>query len=87
MNTIEKITADGVTYHLRDAAAARVNNTAVGETVWDSKTVLDRLCPGFTRTGQTVDCTPAEGYPLAVTTALPAAGCRSLTLYHNENAP
>ena len=43
---------------------------------------IDKLCPSFSETGSVVRCDPLAGYPLTVTTELPAteAGISRLTL-------
>lgn len=46
-----------------------VNDTKVGEDVWSSKNIVDKLCPSFTESGYIVTCEPVEGYPLTVTSA------------------
>ena len=66
MEYVDHILTDQSVYKIRDAEAARVDNESVGQTVWDSKTLVDRLCPTFTVSGKEVVCYPVEGYPLAV---------------------
>ncbi len=44
-----------------------VNDTKVGEDVWSSKNIVDKLCPSFEKSGYIVTCEPVEGYPVTVT--------------------
>ena len=51
MEYVDHILTTEKAYRLRDPEAARVDNDAIGATVWDSKTVIERLCPSFTVSG------------------------------------
>ena len=46
--------------------AAKVDDSKIGNDAWSSKNTVDRLCPGFTESGEVVTCEPVEGYPLEV---------------------
>lgn len=72
MEYIDHILTEEKSYRIRDPEAARVDNARVGGTVWDSRTLIDRLCPGFTVTGNPALCYPVEGYPLEVRVTLAA---------------
>lgn len=47
--------------------------------------LIERLCPAFTQSGDTVACTPVAGYPLHVVSTLEAsgAGYAGVTLHRN----
>lgn len=45
------------------------DGTVSMDTAWSSRSTVDRLCPAFTETGETVSCEPVAGYPLTVTAA------------------
>lgn len=62
METIKTLTVGGKTYSL-----PQPDDTVVGADSWSSRKLIDTLCPGFTKTGAVVTCTPVEGYPLTVT--------------------
>lgn len=47
-----------------DPGIVNMDNTAIGADAWSSKTILDRLSPGFAEEGGVVQCEPPEGYPL-----------------------
>lgn len=72
MEYVDHILTDQSVYKIRDAEAARVDNNGVGQTVWDSKTLVERLCPPFAVSGSEAVCYPVEGYPLSVTSILTA---------------
>ena len=57
MKPIKTLTVGGETYQITDPEAARMAD------------IVDRLCPAFTETGETVTCQPVAGYPLTVTAA------------------
>ncbi len=66
MKKMQTLTLGGNTYQIYDPEAARVDDTKVGETVWSSRAIADRLCPEFSIDGDVVVCQPVAGYPLAV---------------------
>ena len=46
----------------------KVNNDEVSTSLWDSKTIVDRLCQPINESGSIVSCYPVDGYPLEVKT-------------------
>ena len=51
---------------------------------WRFQDTIDKLCPSFRESGAVVQCEPVEGYPLKVTTELPASeGISEITLFHS----
>ena len=66
---MKQLVVNGVTYTVADPDAAHIDDDTINrETVWSSETMLDRLCPGFAKTGPMITCLPLEGYPMKVTT-------------------
>ena len=61
---------------------AEIHNNAVGADAWSSKAIIDRLCPGFTESGNVAQCQPVEGYPLEVASQITPSleGTTQLTL-------
>lgn len=51
-------------------ATVGVADNIVGQFGWSSKNIIDKLCPAFTESGNVVTCTPVEGYPLEVVSAI-----------------
>lgn len=49
-----------------DTYLPAVDNTKVGDDLWSSKNIVDKLCPSFQQSDFFVTCEPVEGYPLAV---------------------
>ena len=100
MEYVDHILTDQSLYRIRYPEAARVDNQKVGQTLWDSDTLVKRLCPAFAVSGQQVVCRPVEGYPLSVVTTVaatqlgegepspenvrPIAGCTQLQLQHRS---
>ncbi len=64
------------------AKKAEIHNDTIGPNAWSSKAIIDRLCPGFTESGNVAQCQPVEGYPLeAVSQITPSLeGFTKLTL-------
>ena len=46
----------------------KIDNEAVSNDIWSSKTIADRFCLPFTEKGNVVTCNPVEGYPMEVVT-------------------
>lgn len=68
-----------------DPGTALIDNSVVGDSAWSSKNTVDKLCPYFTESGNTVVCEPVEGYPLEVVSKIPAdVGVSKITLYHSN---
>lgn len=66
MAQMHTLILNGQAYTLVDSAAARIDDDVVGETTWSSKTIIDRLCPGFFLDAPVTVCRPVAGYPLQV---------------------
>ena len=66
MKELKTLIVNGNEYTVTDPNAARINNAVVGQAVWSSKNMIDRLCPVFTARGAVVTCAPVVGYPLEV---------------------
>ncbi|MBO5317562.1 MAG: hypothetical protein J6A74_03890 [Oscillospiraceae bacterium] len=71
MKKIKILTVGGESYQITDPEAARIDDGVMDEVhTWSGKEIIDRLCPGFTKTGELVACDPVEGYPLKVVSAI-----------------
>lgn len=59
-----------------------IDDSKVGSNAWSSKHTVNILCPSFNESGGVVQCEPVAGYPLKVTTELPASeeGISEITL-------
>ena len=56
-----------------DAVEAHIiDDSKIGEAAWSGLNSIERLCPPFTESGTAIRCEPIEGYPLKVTTKIPA---------------
>ena len=66
MKQMKTLTVNGITYAVTDPTAPRIDDTVLGDAPWSAKKIVDTLCPGFTKTGSIVTCTPVAGYPLEV---------------------
>ena len=66
MAQMHTLIINGQAYTLVDAAAARIDDSAVGDNTWSSGQIVNRLCPSFTQRGSEVVCTPVVGHPLKV---------------------
>lgn len=88
MEYVDHILTNEKAYRIRDIEAARVDNEAIGATVWDSKTLIERLCPAFAVSGYNKPCYPVEGYPLTVVTQIDPQleACELLQLEHETPA-
>ena len=64
------------------AKKAEIQNDTIGPDAWSSKAIIDRLCPGFTESGNLAQCQPVEGYPLEVASQITPSleGTTQLTL-------
>ena len=84
MTQMNTLTVNGKTYTVADPDAAHINDTVIGDSAWSGKNIIDRICPAFTVSGRAVKCRPVEGYPLQVSTYLPASetGYTDIKLYH-----
>ena len=45
-----------------------IDDGVIGDAAWSGKNIMDRLCPGFSVSGEVVTCEPVEGYPMTVAT-------------------
>lgn len=67
MNKIKILTVGEESYQITDPEAAHLSDGQISEeAVWSAKYLIDRLCPGFTGTGEQVSCRPFPGYPLQI---------------------
>ena len=61
------IAVENGSYQLASPASLVLNDSVVGSTSgWSSLQILNTLCPPFTVSGATVQCTPVANYPLGV---------------------
>lgn len=63
---------DGTGYELGDAGN-KIDDTVVApDTTWSSLNIVNKLCPPFSVTGDAVQFSPVEGYPLSVQSTIMA---------------
>lgn len=63
---------DGTGYEFGDAGSEIDDTVVATDTTWSSLNIVNKLCPPFLVTGDTVQFTPVEGYPLSVQSAIVA---------------
>lgn len=63
---------DGTGYELGDAGSEIDDTVVAPDTTWSSLNIVNKLCPPFSVTGDTVQFNPVEGYPLSVQSTIVA---------------
>ena len=63
---------DGTGYELGDAGSEIDDAVVAPDTTWSSLGIINKLCPPFSVTGDTVQFNPVEGYPLSVQSTIVA---------------
>lgn len=63
---------DGTGYELGDAGSEIDDTVVAQDATWSSLNIVNRLCPPFSVTGDVVQFSPVEGYPLSVQSTIVA---------------
>lgn len=63
---------DGTGYEFGDAGSEIDDTVVAPDTTWSSLNIVNKLCPPFSVTGDAVQFSPVEGYPLSVQSTIVA---------------